>query len=172
MLAAMGLAALACIFIGVFPALLYSHLPYSVDYVPYTVRHVMSTLGLLAFTALGFFLLLKHLDPEPTVSLDTDWFYRRGLTAVLSPIQEGFVRLERVSEQIYEFVMRRPVMGIAVPLREIDTRVIDAAAVGLGRLVQVLSERLKTTVSGHAQHYGLAMAVGVVVAVAFVVFGL
>ena len=58
------------------------------------------------------------------------------------------------------------------PLREIDARVIDAAAVGLGRLVQVLSERLKTTVSGHAQHYGLAMAVGVLVAVAFVVFGL
>ena len=172
MLAAMGLAALACIFIGIFPALLYSHLPYLVDYAPYTVRHVISTLGLLAFTALGFFLLLKHLDPEPTVSLDTDWFYRRGLTAVLSPIQEGLVRLERIFGQAYEFVMRRPVMGMAVPLREIDARVIDAAAVGLGRLVQVLSERLKTTVSGHAQHYGLAMAVGVLVAVAFVVFGL
>ena len=91
---------------------------------------------------------------------------------MLFPIQEGFVRLERVSEQVYEFVMRRPVMGIAVPLREIDARVIDAAAVGLGRLVQVLSEHLKTTMSGHAQHYGLAMAVGVLVAVAYVVFGL
>ena len=38
----------------------------------------MSTLGMLAFTALGFFLLLKHLDPTPTISLDTDRLYRPG----------------------------------------------------------------------------------------------
>ena len=82
MLVAMGLAAAACILIGVFPALLYGYLPYPVDYVPYTARHVMATLGLLGFTALGFFALLKHLDPEPVVSLDTDWFYRRPLACL------------------------------------------------------------------------------------------
>ena len=63
---------------GVAPALLYSSLPYPVEYAPYTVRHVMATLGLLGFTALGFFVMLKHLDPEPIISLDTDWFYRRS----------------------------------------------------------------------------------------------
>ena len=65
MLVAMGLAAAACIAIGVFPGLLYAHLPNPVDYVPYTLQHVSSTLGILGFTALGFFLLLKHLDPVP-----------------------------------------------------------------------------------------------------------
>src|SRR2546426_10538642 len=72
MLVAMGLAAAACILIGIFPALLYSHLPYPVDFAPYTARHVLATLGLLSFTALGFFLLLHQLDPEPSISLDTD----------------------------------------------------------------------------------------------------
>ena len=30
------------------------------------------------FTALGFVLFLKALDPENTISIDTDWFYRKG----------------------------------------------------------------------------------------------
>jgi multicomponent Na+:H+ antiporter subunit D len=55
---------------------------------PYTLHHVTSTLGMLGFTALGFFLLLKHLDPEPKVSLDTDWFYRRGSAIVVTPTRQ------------------------------------------------------------------------------------
>src|SRR5262249_12464635 len=54
MLVAMGLAAVACVIIGVLPVVLYSQLPYRVDYIPYTVRHVTATFGLLGFTALGF----------------------------------------------------------------------------------------------------------------------
>src|SRR5207249_4999930 len=161
MLVAMGIAAAACILIGVFPALLYSHLPYPVDYVPYTTRHVVSTLGLLGFTALGFFLLLHHLDPEPSISLDTDWFYRRGLYASLSVAYGGLARLERLTGQIYEFVMQRDVLGAAAVLRQFDTRVVDTTAVGVGRLTQAFSQRLRFAESGHAQHYGLIMAAGV-----------
>ncbi len=171
MLVAMGLAAVACIVIGIFPGLLYSHLPYPVDFVPYTARHVVATLGLLGFTALGFFLLLHHLDPEPSISLDTDWFYRRGLDASLSLAYGGAARLERVAGQIYEFVIQREVLGAATQLRELDTRVIDAGAVGVGRLTQALSQRLRFAESGHAQHYGLIMAAGVLVAIALAVFG-
>src|SRR5437773_2003070 len=75
MLVAMGLAAVACVLIGVFPGLLYQRLPNPVHFVPYTLQHVTSTLGMLGFTALGFFVLVRRLDPEPTISLDTDWFY-------------------------------------------------------------------------------------------------
>ena len=94
MLVAMGLAAAACIIIGVFPALLYAQLPYHVEYAPYTVRHVLATLGLLSFTALGFFALLAHLDPEPKISLDTDWFYRRGLSTAMAYAFSALVRAE------------------------------------------------------------------------------
>src|SRR5438876_203819 len=118
MLVAMGLAAVACVLIGVFPGLLYQRLPNAVDFVPYTLRHVTSTLGMLGFTALGFFLLLKHLDPEPTVSLDTDWFYRRGSAGLMIVVRGPLARLEfGFVGEIYEFVIRRPVLGVANFLR-------------------------------------------------------
>ena len=161
MLVAMGLAAVACIVIGVVPGLLYDRLPFPVDYHPYDLRHVTSTLGMLSFTALGFFLLLAHLDPEPKISLDTDWFYRKGSAAVLPLVEGPLARLESgFVGQIYEFVMRRPVLGAAKLLREFDSRVVDAAVVGVGRLTQDFSQILRTTASGNAQHYGLIMAAG------------
>jgi multicomponent Na+:H+ antiporter subunit D len=161
MLAAMGLAALACIVIGIFPGLLYRHLPHPVDYAPYSVAHVTSTLGMLGFTALGFFLLLRHLDPVPTVSLDTDWFYRRLLARATRLLAGGLARLERgFVGEIYEFVIRRPVLGVAGFLRQLDTFVVDGGLVGVGRVTQAMSHVLKGTASGHVQHYGLIMAVG------------
>ena len=167
MLAAMALAALACILLGVFPGLLYPHLPNPVDYAPYTLQHVTSTLGLLGFTALGFFLLLKHLDPEPTISLDTDWFYRRGAAAFVKRIQRPLARLESGTVgEIYEFVIRRPVLGAATLLRRFDSVVVDSALVGAGRSTRSLSRLLKTAASGHAQHYGLLMAAGLLALVA------
>src|SRR2546428_8052476 len=132
----MDLAAAAIVLIGVFPALLYGYLPFPVDYSPYTARHVMATLGLLGFTALGFFALLAHLDPEPTISLDTDWFYRRGLYATVAVTARALARVEGFAGQIYDGVMQRPVLGAAAQLRRFDASLIDAAAVGVGRLTQ------------------------------------
>jgi multicomponent Na+:H+ antiporter subunit D len=170
MLVAMGLAAAACVLIGVFPALLYGYLPFPVDYAPYTARHVMATLGLLGFTALGFFALLAHLDPEPTVSLDTDWFYRKGAVVILNWSRGGLARAEDFVAQISDVVMRRLVLGAAANLRELDARVIDATAVGVGRVTQATSRGLSRAVSGHAQHYGLIMTAGVLAAIAIAIF--
>ncbi len=173
MLVAMGLAAAACVVIGVFPNLLYRHLPHAVEYVPYTLEHVTSTLGLLSFTVLGFFLLLRQLDPERTISLDTDWFYRRGLAPFVTLAARGLARLESgLVGEIYEFVMRRPVLGAASLLRKFDTLVVDSAAVGVARSTRTLSQRLKTAVSGHAQHYGLLMAAGFLALVALAMLAL
>ena len=161
MLVAMSLAATACVVIGVFPGLLYRHLPNAVEYIPYTLHHVTSTLGMLGFTALGFFLLLKHLDPESTISLDTDWFYRRAARPFMKLVQGPLSRFEYgFVGEIYEFVIRRPVLGVANALRNMDNLFVDAAMVGIGRSTQSLSQVLRTIVSGNAQHYGLLMAAG------------
>jgi len=166
MLVAMSLAAVACVVIGVAPGLLYDHLPFSADYHPYDVRHVTSTLGMLGFTALGFFLLLAHLDPEPKISLDTDWFYRKGSAVVLPLVEGPLARFESgFVGQIYEFIVQRPVLGAARILRAFDSRIVDAAVVGVGRLTEAFSQILRTAVSGNAQHYGLVMAAGVLVLV-------
>jgi multicomponent Na+:H+ antiporter subunit D len=78
MLAGMGIAAFLCILIGVYPKVLYDLLPYEVHFQPFTIPHVVGELQLLMFTALGFFLLLKKLQVEPTITLDIDWTYRKG----------------------------------------------------------------------------------------------
>ncbi|MCI0526993.1 MAG: Na(+)/H(+) antiporter subunit D [Nitrospira sp.] len=81
MLLAMGLAAFLCVFIGMFPGSLYSLLPHSVDYQPYTAAHVLDTFQLLSFAVLAFCLLiLSGLHPVEmrVILLDADWFYRKG----------------------------------------------------------------------------------------------
>jgi multicomponent Na+:H+ antiporter subunit D len=170
MLVAMGLAAAACVMIGVFPGLLYAHLPYDVEYAPYTARHVIATLGLLSFTALGFFALLAHLDPEATISLDTDWFYRRGLSTTMAYAFSALVRAENVLAEAYEGFVRRPVLGAAGRLRQVDASVVDRAAEGIGNITDAVSQSLKMTVTGHAQYYGLMMAAGVLMAILIAMF--
>jgi multicomponent Na+:H+ antiporter subunit D len=86
MLIAMGITAFLCIGIGVYPEPLYRILPYEVDYVPYTVSHVLAQLELLIFSALAFTLLMlsgTYPAEMRAVNLDTDWFYRRGSRAFL-----------------------------------------------------------------------------------------
>jgi hypothetical protein len=43
--------------------------------------------------------------------------------------------------------------------------------VGVGNITEALSRIMSAAVTGHAQHYGLVMAVGVLAAVAIAVFG-
>jgi multicomponent Na+:H+ antiporter subunit D len=76
MKAAMGLFAFLCIGLGVYPDPLYAILPYPVDYVPYTVAHVVNMLQLLLFAGLAFFVMLPLMQRTLTISLDVDWFYR------------------------------------------------------------------------------------------------
>ena len=86
MLVAMGLTALACILLGVFPQwLLYPLLPHAMDFAPYTASHVLSQLQLLLFAALAFTTLMKlgWYPPEiPAINLDFDWVYRKWLPTV------------------------------------------------------------------------------------------
>jgi multicomponent Na+:H+ antiporter subunit D len=170
MLVAMGLAAAACIIIGVFPAVLYARLPFPVEYAPYTVRHVLVTLGLLSFTALGFFSLLEHLDPEPKISLDTDWFYRRGLSTATAQAFLALARIETFLAESYDGLIRGPLLGAAARLRQIDATVVDRAAEGIGSVTDAVSQSLRITVTGHAQYYGLMMAAGVLMAIAIAMF--
>ena len=93
MLLGMGMAAFLCIFIGVYPTVLYDLLPYPVDYHPFTIPHVVGELQLLMFTALGFFLLLKKLQVEPTITLAIDWTYRKlskvFMWFIMGPLAKG-----------------------------------------------------------------------------------
>ena len=77
MLLAMGIAAFFCLFIGIYPAWLYSFMPFPVEYNAYSAGHLFWELQLLLFTGLGFFLMVKYLGGERKLSVDTDWVYRK-----------------------------------------------------------------------------------------------
>lgn len=74
---AMVIFAGLCILLGVFPQLLYPLLPYPVEYQPYSAGKVLFYLQLLLFSGLAFFLLLPLMKRTETISLDTDWLWRR-----------------------------------------------------------------------------------------------
>jgi len=77
MKAAMILFAFLCIAIGVYPDPLYAMLPFPTEYAPYTYAHVMEMLQILLFSGLAFFLTLPLMKRTLTITLDTDWFFRK-----------------------------------------------------------------------------------------------
>lgn len=84
MLIAMGIASVLCIFIGSYPAALYSLLPWENNYVPYDLTHTVTQLQLLFFSALAFVWLNKQglYPPElRSVNVDVEVLYRKALPA-------------------------------------------------------------------------------------------
>jgi len=76
MLAGMGILAFLCIFLGVYPKILYDMLPYPVEFVPFTITRVFSITQMFIFSFLGFWLLRKLVRGHASYVLDTDWLVR------------------------------------------------------------------------------------------------
>ncbi|WP_425411036.1 Na(+)/H(+) antiporter subunit D [Hyphococcus sp.] len=82
MLIAMGVSAVLCIGIGVYPAPLYALMPDQAaiaGYHPYSAYHIVEQLQLLLWAVLAFavLLLIRWYPAEiPSTNLDTDWFWR------------------------------------------------------------------------------------------------
>jgi len=112
MLLAMGIAATLCIFNGSYPHLLYSILPFPVDYVPYTASHVLTQTQLLFFSALAFaWLNLVGLYPPElkSINIDAEWFYRRlapqSIQAIVAWIDHtGGLLKQDAKAQLKDFV--------------------------------------------------------------------
>ncbi|CAG0975134.1 NADH-quinone oxidoreductase subunit M [Burkholderiales bacterium] len=97
---AMVLFAALCIGLGVFYAPLYRLLPYPADYVPYTGAHVVEMLQLLLFSGLAFFVMLPMLKRTLTITLDTDWLYRRAGPALAGALRAGIGSIDRAIRRV------------------------------------------------------------------------
>jgi multicomponent Na+:H+ antiporter subunit D len=86
---AMVFFAFLCIALGVWVEPLYALLPYAVKYEPYTWAHVLTQLQLLLFSGLAFFVMLPYLKRTLTITLDTDWLWRRMLPAAWRGMDRG-----------------------------------------------------------------------------------
>ena len=130
-LLAMGITAFLCIFLGTYPAPLYSILPFPVNYVPYTGGHVVSQLQLLLFGALAFALLMfSGFYPAEMrcINLDTDWFYRKAARL-------GYAICDKVLNGINQVADRLVAQGLSAWLAAVFQKAV--AGVALAVLVPV-----------------------------------
>ena len=161
---AMGIAAFLCIFIGCYTPYLYKMLPYqTVDYHPYNLPHISETLQILLFTGLGFFLFLKKLVPEATISLDLDWPYRMGGRAFLWVARKPVQLLDTGIGELYRLAGLVPLMLTARASGTFDNRVIDGAVDSLAESVRGVGRRLRQAQRGQVQE-SLAFAFAIVAA--------
>ncbi|MDO8262510.1 MAG: Na(+)/H(+) antiporter subunit D [Gallionella sp.] len=156
MLVAMGIAAFLCIFIGVYPDWLYNMLPNDVEYHAYTATHVVWALQILLFTGLGFFMLVKHLGGSPKISLDTDWFYRKGAALFMMFVYHVVVPIEDWFIQVYRYVFRSNLV-LGIKGLWLDKNVIDGAVNAIASAVVRGAGALRQMQTGQLQHYALVM---------------
>ncbi|TGQ53439.1 Na(+)/H(+) antiporter subunit D [Mesorhizobium sp. M1C.F.Ca.ET.193.01.1.1] len=166
MLVAMGMAAVLCIAIGVFPQMLYALLPHPVDFEPYTAVHITESLGVLMFTALGFVMFLKALEPENKISIDTDWFYRMGARHFMWLAERPLARYEKAVSDVSETAALPFLHGAARAGLRIDLHGVDALVNGFARTILRGGGLLRRLQSGVVTHYALAMIAGVIAAIA------
>ncbi len=107
MLTAMGIAAAACIFLGVYPTALYHLLPFemvhgedgfivkgfeALAYHNYTATHVITQLQLLMFAVLAFGVLMRmgiYPAEKRSINLDFDWVYRRAIPRAIAWVRRS-----------------------------------------------------------------------------------
>jgi multicomponent Na+:H+ antiporter subunit D len=168
MLIAMGIAAFMCIGIGVLPGPLYDLLPYPVHFDPYTGDHVTSALGILLFTGLGFFMLLKKLDPEPTLSIDTDWVYRKGSRGFMWLASKPIAGFDNYWSNIYNTWFSRFTLFFSGFLaRVFDVRGIDGAVNGVAGFFISLAGTVRVSATGLVRNYAVTMLIGGVVIIGY-----
>jgi len=128
MMAAMAVTAFLCIFAGSYTPYLYDQLPFaSAEYHPYTAYHITETLSLLLFTALAFYFLRKKLKPHADISLDLDWFYRRGGQVLLRGIRGPGQRADTFVGELYRTAGLVPMMVGARVTSLFDKYIVDGA---------------------------------------------
>jgi multicomponent Na+:H+ antiporter subunit D len=168
MLIAMGMAAFLCIGIGVLPGPLYNLLPYPVHFEPYTGDHVTSALGILLFTGLGFFMLLRKLDPEPTISVDTDWVYRKGSRVFMWIVNKPISAYESYLAEIYNtWFTRFTLLSSNFFARVFDVRGIDGIVNGVAEFFIGVAGNLRLSASGLVRNYAATMLIGGAIIIAY-----
>ena len=129
MLIAMGIAAVMCIGIGIFPQLLYQILPYTKVKNPYDLSHVTGQLQLLLLAGLAFVVLMRTGLYPPEIRstvLNSDWFYRRLAPAIISSVLAIIMPIVKAVDDLNisvaktvmrgaKWVSEHPVSGPVIP---------------------------------------------------------
>ncbi|OEU48316.1 MAG: Na(+)/H(+) antiporter subunit D [Desulfobulbaceae bacterium S3730MH12] len=143
---AMLAAGFFCLLIGSYTPFLYNMLPYTdVAFHPYGSYHLSETLQLLAFTAIIFIFLKDKIGAKATISLDLDWFYRRGGRLFLWLAKNPIQWLDTCWGSAYKVVGLYPLMTTARFWSWFDWHGIDGVVDGSARCVRAIGRRLSLT---------------------------
>jgi multicomponent Na+:H+ antiporter subunit D len=172
---AMIAASFLCILIGCYLPYLYDLLPYqtaAADYAHhvYSAYHVSESLQILLFTALGFFMFTKKLAPEPTISIDMDWFYRMGGRGFFWLARKPIQTFDTWFGEVYKNVGLYPLMTTAKFWSWFDWHGIDGVVDGLARTVRNIGAKLRTVQNGRLQnniYYAVSIVAVLIVAYVF-----
>ncbi len=143
---AMIAAGFFCLLVGSYLPFLYNMLPYTdVSFHPYSGYHLSETLQILAFTAIAFYFLKEKIGPKSTISLDLDWFYRKGgqlfLWFARCPVQW----LDTCWGAAYRVVGLYSLMTTAKFWSWFDWHGIDGVVDGSARCVRAIGRRITIT---------------------------
>ena len=105
----MTFAAMLCIGIGIYRYPFYAMLPNPINFNPYTIYKVIHSLEMLTFTGLASWFFIGTLRPVPTISVDTDWVYRKAFqpaeALVVRPMTVLFEECARLKDKIVDFAV-------------------------------------------------------------------
>jgi multicomponent Na+:H+ antiporter subunit D len=139
---AMAIGGFLCIFIGCYLPFLYNMLPNTeIAYHPYGAYHLSETLQIMAFTGLAFFCLRKYVMPKNTISLDLDWFYRKGGRAFLWTVKNPLQWFDTAISKAYKVVGISTLMTTSAFWSWFDWNVIDGIVDGIARCVRAIGNR-------------------------------
>ncbi|TLN18585.1 Na+/H+ antiporter subunit D, partial [bacterium] len=158
MIVAMAIAAFFCIFIGVFPDWLYNMLPFDAEYHPYTSYHLAESVQILAYTALGFYLLRKLMKPKPKLNLDLDFFYRKPIAGIVALFAKYLSPANDWVGELYKRAGFKTALTMASATSKFDVGAIDGVVDGLAVKVRETGEEVRHAQTGKLQQY-MAIAV-------------
>jgi multicomponent Na+:H+ antiporter subunit D len=173
MLAAMGIAAFLCIFLGIAYGVLYRLLPHAeaaAAYHPYNAGHLSESLQILLFTATAFFIMvkMKKIEPHAGTNVDLDWFYRKGGQLFLAFARKPVQTIDTAVGEIYRVCGLIPLMWVSRVVDLFDRKAIDGVVDGSAMSVRGLGGRLRSLQRGAVQEsLALAFAVAAVLLIVF-----
>lgn len=101
MLIAMSITAFLCVAIGIYPDLIFSILPHTVDYHPFSLGHVIGTSQLFMITGIIFLLGLHLFGPHDRITYDFDYLYRKSAKLFLwfckNPLMKFASTIDRIT---------------------------------------------------------------------------
>ena len=169
MLWAMGITSFLCFLIGVYPKVLYDLLPFkeaAAEFHPYAMPHLSETIQILLFTGLGFFLLLKRLQPEAKINLDFDWFYRKLMDGFMWFDEKVIQTLDTNWGELYRTFALKVLMVMAGFFAWFDRWGIDGVVDNVAYGTQGIGNQVRKVQTGNIQNY-LAVALLVI----FIIIG-